>query len=51
VKETLVANGAVAEADLNYIHVTDDPQEVIKRIREFSSGIGLKLSPIPEAVD
>jgi uncharacterized protein (TIGR00730 family) len=51
VKETLVANGAVAEADLDYIQITDDPEAVIKRIREFSSGIGLKLRPMSTTVD
>jgi uncharacterized protein (TIGR00730 family) len=51
VKETLVAQGAVAEADLGYIHITDNPEEVLKRIREFSSGIGLKLKPLAKTLD
>ncbi len=51
VKESLVAQGAVSAADLDYIQVSDDPEEVLKRIREFSSGIGLKLRPMPSTVD
>jgi uncharacterized protein (TIGR00730 family) len=50
-KESLVASGAIAAADLDYIQISDDPKEVLKRIREFSSGIGLKLRPMPESVD
>jgi uncharacterized protein (TIGR00730 family) len=51
VKESLVAQGAVSAADLDYIQISDDPEEVLKRIREFSSGIGLKLRPMPATVD
>jgi uncharacterized protein (TIGR00730 family) len=51
VRESPVANGAVFESDLDYIQISDDPEEVLKRIREFSSGIGLKLRPMSEAVD
>jgi uncharacterized protein (TIGR00730 family) len=51
IKDTLVKQGAVSEVDLQFIQISDDPEEVLKRIREFSQGIGLKLRPLAATVD
>jgi uncharacterized protein (TIGR00730 family) len=51
IKGTLAKNGAIALDDLKYIQISDDPEEVVRRIREFSRGIGLKLKPLPKSAD
>jgi len=46
IRGTLVKNHAVSPEDLDYLHITDDPDEVIRIIREMSQNIGLKLRPL-----
>ncbi|MEK6704204.1 MAG: TIGR00730 family Rossman fold protein [Bdellovibrionota bacterium] len=43
IRDTLVKSGAVAVEDLNFIHLTDSPEEVIAVIRHTAKAIGLKL--------
>jgi uncharacterized protein (TIGR00730 family) len=51
VKDTLVKNQAVSPDDLTFLHVTDDPDEVVRIIRNTVQGLGLKLHPISSTVD
>lgn len=46
VRETLIKEGTVSEGDLNFMHVTDDPEEVTLILRKAAQGIGLKLASI-----
>ena len=45
-RNTLVKNGAVSQDSLDFLHVTDDPDEAIKLVREVSQGLVLKLRPL-----
>ena len=40
---TLVAKGAVSEEDLDFIHLTDDPEEALDHHPAKPRGLGLKL--------
>lgn len=51
VHNTLIKNGAVSSRDLDFVHVTDDPQEAIEIIRKTVHGLGIELRPLPETVD
>jgi uncharacterized protein (TIGR00730 family) len=51
VQGTLVKSGAVSGTDLDFLHVTDNPDEVIRLIRRTSQGIGLRLHPLSANVD
>lgn len=51
VRGTLLANGAISEADLGFIHCTDDPEEAIELVRKVSQGLVLKLRPLKPDVD
>lgn len=42
---TLVKNKAVTAEDLAFVHLTDDPQEVVRIIRGAVQGLGLSLRP------
>jgi uncharacterized protein (TIGR00730 family) len=42
VRGTLVEHGAVAEADLGLVQVTDDPDEVVRIMRAYTDGPGPK---------
>ncbi len=51
VENTLVASGAVSPEDLNYMKLTDSPEEVVKIIQESVHGLQLKLKTLPATVD
>jgi hypothetical protein len=51
VENTLVAQGTVSREDLDFIHITDDPQEMLAIIRKVVHGLGLQLHPIPSTID
>jgi len=40
-----LAQGAVAQEDLQYLSITDDPAEIARIVRESAKSIGLRLSP------
>jgi uncharacterized protein (TIGR00730 family) len=50
-QEVMVKNGTIAKADLDFVHMTDDPAEVARIVRETAQGIGLTLHPIRSTVD
>jgi uncharacterized protein (TIGR00730 family) len=45
IKSTLVGHGAILPYDLDRLVVTDDPDEVVDRLREAGERLGLKLRP------
>jgi uncharacterized protein (TIGR00730 family) len=45
-RETLVKEGNLSAEDLNFMHVTDNPEEVTLILRKAAQGIGLSLRPI-----
>ncbi len=47
---TIVKNGASTKEELNFIHVSDDPEEVVKIIKKTTDRIGLKLVATKEIV-
>jgi uncharacterized protein (TIGR00730 family) len=51
IENTLVSQGTVSREDLDFIHLTDDPKEVLEIIREVVHGLGIKLHPISATVD
>jgi uncharacterized protein (TIGR00730 family) len=51
IRGTLVQGGAVSPEDLDFIHLTDDPEEALEIIRKTLQGLGLKLRPLPATVD
>lgn len=50
-RDTLIAEGAVSEGSLGFLHVTDSPEEVVAIIRKTAQGIGLQLQPILGTAD
>jgi uncharacterized protein (TIGR00730 family) len=50
-RTTLVANGTITAEDLNYLRITDAPEEVARLVRMTGQGIGLQLHPLPSTVD
>jgi uncharacterized protein (TIGR00730 family) len=48
---TLVKSGAVAPEDMEFIHLTDSPEEALTIIRQTALGIGLKLHPMASTLD
>jgi predicted Rossmann-fold nucleotide-binding protein len=48
---TLLKEGAVAQSDVDFIHLTDDPEEAMEMIRKVSQGLFLKLRPLPANID
>lgn len=42
VRTTLIAQGAVSEPDLRFLHLTDDPQEAIQLIRKVSEELNFR---------
>jgi uncharacterized protein (TIGR00730 family) len=46
-----VKTGAVSGENLHFLHMTDDPQEAIRIIRETTQGLGLTLTPLRSTVD
>lgn len=51
IKDTLVARGAVSPDDLNFVHLTDDKDEMLRVLRLHAQGIGLSLQPMRSTVD
>lgn len=51
VHDVLVKNGAVRTEDLNFIHLTDDPEEMIEIIRKTVDGLELTLTPLRSTLD
>jgi len=47
----LLKNGAVSQADIDFLHLTDDPDEALELIRKVSQGLVLKLRPLQANVD
>lgn len=48
-RNTLVPAGTIKPEDLDSIHLTDDPEEVLRVIQRTTAHIGLKLIPIQDA--
>ena len=48
---SLIKNGAVSQDDLNFVHITDDPEEAMRIIRTTTQGLGLQLRPLPTNID
>lgn len=51
VQDVLVKNGAVSQSDLSFVHITDDPKEMIRIIRETVGGLGFTLTPLKSTLD
>ena len=51
VNSTLIPSGAVNADDLDFIHLTDDPSEMLDIIRRTTQGLGLKLRPLTATFD
>jgi uncharacterized protein (TIGR00730 family) len=47
----MVPAGTISAADLDFVHLTDDPEEVARIVRDTAQGIGLTLHPIRSTVD
>lgn len=45
IHEVLIKNGAVSEEDLNFVSITDDPEETIRIIRKTGNELGISLVP------
>lgn len=45
IQNTLVLSGAVSRDSLNFIHLTDDPNEVMQILRESAQNLNLNLIP------
>lgn len=46
VRGTLIAQGAVTESDLAFLHLTDSPEEAIRVVQNSIQGLGLPLRPL-----
>ena len=46
IQEVLVARGAVSKDGLEFVHLTDDPEEAVQIIRRSAQAIGLRLTPM-----
>jgi uncharacterized protein (TIGR00730 family) len=51
VRETLLKEGAVSQADIDFLKLTDDPEEAMAMIRKLSQGLELKLRPLKAYAD
>jgi hypothetical protein len=51
IRATMAPNGAVDLEDLEFVHLTDDPDEAVRIVRSTSEGIGLRLAPLRATVD
>lgn len=51
VNGTLLKNGAVSQGDIDFLHLTDNPDEALELIRKVSQGLVLKLHPLKANVD
>ncbi len=48
---TLLKNGAVSKGDIDFLHLTDSPEEALELIRKVSQRFQLKLKPLRSTVD
>lgn len=48
---TLIKNGTILPEDLKFIHITDNPEELMRIIRNSVEGLGLTLHPIAANAD
>ncbi|MCM2323368.1 MAG: TIGR00730 family Rossman fold protein, partial [Oligoflexia bacterium] len=48
---TLVSSGAVSREDLDFLHCTDDPEEMAAIIQRTIRGLGFELHPLSATVD
>lgn len=51
IQRTLVTEGAVGARDLDFVQVTDAPEDVLAIIRKTTQGLDLKLRPILATTD
>src|SRR6185503_4516582 len=51
IHDSMLKEGAISPSDMEFLHLIDDPAEAIKKIREVSQRIGLKVHPLPATVD
>jgi uncharacterized protein (TIGR00730 family) len=51
IQETLVKSGAVAQNDLPFLHLTDDPNEAIRILQNTIRGVPLRLTALKSTVD
>ncbi len=51
IEETMIKNGATTKEELAFLHLTDDPKEVIQIIQQTIDGLELKLTPLQSAAD
>lgn len=51
IEGTLVANGTVNREDLSFVHVTDEPAEVITIVQNALQGLDLGIRPLRATVD
>jgi uncharacterized protein (TIGR00730 family) len=51
VQDVLIKNGAVSSTDLSFVHLTDDPEEMIQIIQNTVGGLGLTLTPLRSTLD
>jgi uncharacterized protein (TIGR00730 family) len=48
--DTVIKNGATTQEELNFVHLTDDPQEAIRIIQSTTEGLGLNLTPVKSPI-
>lgn len=51
IQGVLVKNGAVNADDLNFVHMTDDPEEAVRIINLTIQGLGIQLAPIRSSIE
>jgi uncharacterized protein (TIGR00730 family) len=51
IQEVLIKSGAVAENDLDFVSITDDPEETIRIIRKTATELGISLVPLKKNSD
>ncbi len=51
IEQKLVRSGAVSPEDLNFVKLTDSPEEVVKIVKESLHGLQLNLRPLPATID
>ena len=51
IQDTVIKNGAVEQEEINFMHLTDNPEEAIQIIRTTIQGLKLTLTPIKSTVD
>ena len=51
IHETVIGSGAASKTDLNFVHLTDDPEEAIRIIRKTIGHLGVTLTPLNATAD